>query len=453
LRLTRWSSFLPGRFFLIVMTCTSLVACASYKPLPLPAEAKYAASLRDLSHSEGPLANRLTVTDIAEVALENNLDLRAARAQSGVARAQMLQAGMPPNPSVTGALLPLVDGPGVTTAYNTGLTYDFKSLVTLSARRRSAEQAAHQVDAQILWQEWQVVGQARLLAVDIMQGERSRKLLAQARDLLSRRVDLVRRALAAGNTTLVTLAPDVAALQSIVTQAKDLDRLQLQRRHQLNALLGLAPDASLPLAERPDLPSYDGAAVLRSLPSLAARRPDLVALRFGYAAEDEKLRAAILAQFPNLTIGVTGGSDNSYIRNFGPQITLELPIFDRNQGNIAIERATRQRLHDEYAARLSAADGQVRAMVSEIALLSSQLDVARRDAVLLRRSAAEATAAFNDGNLDERSYVDFVSAELAKEQEILSVEQSILEQQIAVATLVGAGMPRAANFSRGSVQP
>jgi outer membrane protein TolC len=453
LRLTRWSSFLPGRFFLIVMTCTSLVACASYKPLPLPAEAKYASSLRDLSHSEGPLATRLTVTDIAEVALENNLDLRAARAQSGVARAQMLQAGMPPNPSVMGALLPLVDGPGVTTAYNTGLTYDFKSLVTLSARRRSAEQAAHQVDAQILWQEWQVVGQARLLAVDIMQGERSRKLLAQARDLLSRRVDLVRRALAAGNTTLVTLAPDVAALQSIVTQAKDLDRLQLQRRHQLNALLGLVPDASLPLAERPDLPSYDGAAVLRSLPSLAARRPDLVALRFGYAAEDEKLRAAILAQFPNLTIGVTGGSDNSYIRNFGPQITLELPIFDRNQGNIAIERATRQRLHDEYAARLSAADGQVRAMVSEIALLSSQLDVARRDAVLLRRSAAEATAAFNDGNLDERSYVDFVSAELAKEQEILSVEQSILEQQIAVATLVGAGMPRAANFSRGSVQP
>ncbi len=447
------STFPCSRFLLLAITCTNLAACASYKPLPLPAEAKYAASLGDLSHPLGPLANRLTVTDVAEMALENNLDLRAARAQRGVAQAQMLQAGVPPNPSVTGALLPLVDGPGLATAYNVGLSYDFQSLVSLPARRRSAQQAAHQVDAQILWQEWQTVGQARLLAVDIMQGDRSRALLAQARTLLSRRVDLVRRALAAGNTTLATLAPDVAALQAIEIQARNLDRLQLQRRHQLNALLGLLPDVPLPLADRPDLPAYDGAAALQSLPGLASRRPDLVALRFGYAAEDEKLRAAILAQFPKLTIGVTGGSDNSYVRNFGPQVTLELPIFDRNQGHIAIERATRQRLHDEYTARLAAADGQVRALVSEIALLSSQLAAARRDAVPLRRSAAEATAAFNDGNLDERSYVDFVSAELAKEQEILGVEQSLLEQQIAVATLLGAGMPRAATSAVGGVRP
>ena len=176
---------------------------------------------------------------------------------------------------------------------------------------------------------------------------------------------------------------------------------------------------------------------------MAERRPDLVALQFGYAAQDEKLRAAILAQFPNLTVGVTGGSDNSNVRNFGPQITLELPIFDHNQGNIAIERATRQQLRDEFAARLASAEGQVRAMVSEIALLSRQLVTARQQGALLRRSAAEAAAAFAAGNLDERGYLDLVMGGLAKDQEIIGLEQSLLEQQVAIATLVGAGMPRA----------
>jgi hypothetical protein len=37
--------------------------------------------------------------------------------------------------------------------------------------------------------------------------------------------------------------------------------------------------------------------------------------------------------------------------------------------------------------------------------------------------------------------VDLVSTRLAKEQEVVSIEQSLLDQQVAIATLVGAGMP------------
>ena len=212
-------------------------------------------------------------------------------------------------------------------------------------------------------------------------------LLKRTRDLLAERERRSRSALAAGNSTLSTVAPDVAALQAAQTQVNDLQRQQLARRHQLNALLDLAPDVALPLASVPDLPPFDPDAVERALPTLAVRRPDLVALQLGYRAQDAKLRAAILAQFPNLTFGITGGSDNSNVRNIGPQIGLELPIFDRNQGNVAIEQATRQQLHDEYAARLAAADGQVRAMLTEIALLRQQLAMSRRDLAGTARAA------------------------------------------------------------------
>ena len=106
-----------------------------------------------------------------------------------------------------------------------------------------------------------------------------------------------------------------------------------------------------------------------------------------------------------------------------------------------IETATRQRMHDEYAARLAAASGQVRAMVAEIDLLSHQLTAVRQDLAGTRRVAGQAEAAFNAGNLDERSYVDLVAARLTKEQEVVTIEQSLLDQQVAIATLIGEGMP------------
>jgi outer membrane protein TolC len=395
---------------------------------------------------DGGVANGapLSISAVARLALENNPDLVANRSQHGVAQAQLLQAGLAPNPTVTGAILPLAAGFGRTQAWNAGISEDIKSLITLSARRESARQNARQVDAQIVWQEWQTIGQARLLAVDLMQGERTLRLATGLRDLLAGRNLRSQRALASGNTMIATVAPDLAALQGAQTMVDDAQRQLLGRRHQLNALLGLAPDAVVPLAPSPDLPPLDAVSIVQMLPSLPTRRPDLVALQLGYGAQDARLRAAILAQFPNLAFGLTGGSDNSNVRNIGPQITLELPIFDRNQGNVAIERATRQQLHDEYAARLTAADGQVRAMLSEIKQLEEQLGRARRDLVGTSRIAAQAEAAFAAGNIDERGYVDLVTARFTKEQEIVNIEQSLLEQRVAIATLIGAGMPQIA---------
>jgi outer membrane protein TolC len=421
--------------------CLVQAACAQYQPLPLASHPTLAGAVSGLRHDGYTVTAPLTVSEVAMLAVQNDPDLLAARAQHGVAQAQLLQAGLLPNPQLVAAILPLVAGPGVTKAWNAVLSYDIKSLITLSARRGAARDVAQQVDAQLLWQEWQVVGQARLLAVDIIEGNRSLALLKHTRDLLAQRERRSRHALAAGNATLSSVAPDVAAFRTAQIQVNDLERLQMSRRHQLNALLNLAPGVPLPLTDTPDLPSFDPNAVERALPTLAERRPDLIALQLGYRAQDAKLRAAILAQFPNLNFGISGGSDNSNVRNIGPQIAMELPIFDRNQGNVAIERATRQQLHDEYAARLAAADGQVRAMLTEIALLRRQLDLSRRDLASTARAAQAATAALAAANLDERSYVELVSARYAKEQEILSLEQSMLEQEVAIATLIGAGMP------------
>jgi len=414
--------------------------CTTYAPLPLDKQAQPAASAEQLHH-DAPLPSKLGVDDIVMLALRNNPALVAARTQQGVAQAQLLAAGILPNPSLNASYGFLLGGPGTVDSLSAGLSQDVRSLVTLSARRGAARQTVRQIDASLLWQEWQTIGKARLQAVDLIQGERQHVLLRQNAALLNDRLERNRQSLVQGDSTLAAVVPDLTAAADARKQLDDLERQLESRRRDLTGFLGLSPQAPLPLDENIVLPAVDAAAVTQWLLSLPDRRPDLVALQLGYGAQEERVRGAVLAQFPLFSLGVTGGHDTTDVRSLGPQITIDLPLFDRNQGNIAIERATRQQLHDEFTARLADAKREVLALLADQALLKIQYSGRMAQLAELDRTAQNAEDAYRAGDLDERGYVDLISARNAKEQEVLVMEQSLLDQQTAIATLIGAGMP------------
>jgi outer membrane protein TolC len=423
-----------------------LSACATYQPLPLRTHAHLKHSLSELAHSGVRIDQPLSVYDVAVLAVENNPDLLAARLQRGVGRAQVLQAGLLPNPSISASYLfnltPI--GGDLFDAVAATVTQDIQKTITMKGRLRSAQAAALQVDASVLWEEWQLIGKARLLVFDIVQGEKLRRVLTEYHNALQSRFDKGRKALADGNATLATVAPDLAAAGDTRRALFDLQRDLDSKHHDLNALLGLAPEVVLPLKSQLQVLQIDSKAVLRALDDLANRRPDLIALQLGYRSQDEKFRSAILGQFPALTFGPSYGRDTADIRTFGPQLTMDIPIFDRNQGNIAIEKTTRAQLRAEFDARLSAAHSEVLASLALQRLISRQLDEERAELPVLQGFAKQAESAMNAGNIDERAYVDLVSASYARQQAVLTLEQLLLEQEVAIATLIGAGMPHAA---------
>jgi outer membrane protein TolC len=414
------------------------VSCAKYSPLPLAPAPPLAISLPEAT---GLPDHPLRVDEVVALALARNPDLIAARTRRAVARAQVVQAGVHPNPSLTAAILPLISGAGTGPAWNLGLAQDIKSLLVYKPKLRAARDAAHQVDADLLWQEWQVAGQARQLAGDIVLRDRQRPLLQQAFALLEHRNTVAQHALAARNITLVTAAPSASGFQSARANLQTFEQTQLQARHKLNALLGLAPDVPVPLAPTIDIPPLDVAATRASIATLPQRRPDLLALRFGYASQDENLRAAIRGQFPDLVLGGSVSSDSSQVINAGPNVQLGLPIFDRNQGNIGIAQATRAQLNAEYSARLAAATGEVGGLLTEMEQLRAQLAVVQRDLPAVRLAAQRVSVAFARSAIDERAFVDLITARFAKEQEVLNLQLALLDRQVAIETLVGAGLP------------
>jgi outer membrane protein TolC len=335
----------------------------------------------------------------------------------------------------------LLGGPGSIASLAGGLSQDIKGLVTLSYRKSAADQAAQQVDAQVLWQEWQTIAKARQLTVTLVEGAARLPLLESAARRTADLADRNRTALQRGDTTLTALVLDLGAAAAAGQQLADAERQRAQNLRDLNALLGLNDSVVLALPASVTVPSVDAEGVRRALESLSDRRPDLIALQLGYQSQETRVRGAILAQFPLLSLGVSGGHDNSDVRFAGPQMTMDLPIFNRNQGNIAIERATRQQLHDEFAARLIAARSEVTGMLADQEILERQLTAKREQQVALELSAERADQAYRAHDLDERAYLDAMNTRDAKSFELSSLTETILLQQLAIGTMAAIGMP------------
>ncbi|RDI98663.1 TolC family protein [Dyella solisilvae] len=433
--------FRPAKLACVgALAATLLAGCATYQAEPLPEQAASADSLTQL-HGYDSATSPMDAAAVERLVLLNNPDLRTAHARHEAAQAQRRQDSVLPNPVIGGSVGYLMSGPGDATAWTASISEDITALITLKPRREAAKASADAVDAGLLWEQWQTVGKARLLVIDLVEQARLIRWQQQALDLLAQREARLTKAIGAGTMERITTASDLAAAADARANLNDLQRRQLDQQQQLAALLGLKPEVVVPLVESLAAPTLDADAIRQQADSVRHRRPDLVALQLGYQAQDATLRAAVLSQFPALSLGYAASQDNSRVRNGGPAVTFTLPLFDRNQGNIAVARASREQLHIEYTTRLATSRDDVDALLAQYAQLEQQRQALTPAAADAARAASQAEAAWHAGLLDLRGYVDLDVASINRQMALIAIEQAMLEQQAALALLVGRGMP------------
>ena len=375
------------------------------------------------------------------LAVANNPNLRLARDDANIGHAQAFAAGLLPDPQLNLSRdFPRQSTQGTTSAFNAGLGYDINNLITHAAGSSAARFDSHKIDLNLLWQEWQVVAQARLLFSRAIAQENLLRWLADSRNLLADRYAKAKAALDEGNLASDAVNSALSAWQDSSRQFSDLERQQLQTRNDLNALLGLAPGTELKLVEDETLGTPDEKEIDQALADLPSRRPDLLALKAGYSAEDARYRQAILAQFPPFNLAITSARDTAGLYTHGFALSLALPLLNGNRGNIKIEEATRQRLHDEYRVRLDTAYAEAKRLVADSRLIAAQLETAEAGLKIFDKTTENARQALADGELDESGYAMFQSSLIAKHVEVSNLQQALLENRIALLTLLGGNL-------------
>lgn len=428
-----------------------LTGCASYEPLELPQHPNLAPGLAQLDlmvPSDEPATptkldaeQPLKPDQVALLAVVNNPELAAQRGKIAGARADVVSARALPNPSLGFAYAWLAGGPGTANAITASLSQDIQSIVTYRPHVAAAEARFAQVRADSLWQEWQVAQKARLLAIGVSADAREIKFREEELDLLTKELAQVRQATAAGNLSLSAEAPLRAAEAGAQRDLAAARLTQLKDWQELNSLLGLQPNVRFAVSppEPVNLPD-DLDPLLATLPT---RRPDLVALRLGYDAAESDVRAAILGQFPAFSLGVAGGSDTTGVKSIGPQVTMDLPIFNRNQGKIASTQATRLQLRAEYQSRLDDAEGTARGLLVRAHAAADDLARAREAAASAASILEAALRAYTRGNMSNRDLADFQSTALDRQLDVLAYERALQEDALGLSVELGLGFPRA----------
>jgi cobalt-zinc-cadmium efflux system outer membrane protein len=320
----------------------------------------------------------LTRARAVEIALVNNPDLTAAYEELGVSQADMIQAGLLRNP-VFGAEVGFRLNSGKTDEARVSLVQDFLDLFVLPQRRQIARE---QFQADTLRVANRALETAAETEKAFVFAEAGAELVAFRRvvvEAAAAAAELAQRQFEAGNVSELDLATQRATSeQTKLDLARDEIEL-LEARERVNRLLGLPADTTgwrfaealppLPAAE-PGLPELEAAALGRRLDVAVARRQAALLAKAVELARSTRLVG-------RLDVGVDMHQDPNGPRLLGPNLVIELPIFDQRQAVIARLEAQRR----EQERRLAGASLAAR---SEIRLAEGRVRVARQTVVQYR---------------------------------------------------------------------
>lgn len=299
----------------------------------------------------------LTVEQAVAIALQRNRDVIAAKMEIEAAQLDVVAARIYPNPNVQVGVGNLVLGkandqmgalqsqPGVLgqPVVSAGISEIIDVWSKRGARIRAADRGVEQ--RRYLTEDAlrEVVYAVRSAFADAVRAQSERDM---AKEVAGRYADTVRlsqsrfRAGDIAESELRKIELEQLRYENAVLDAA----LQVDiARQRLVALLGLGPDEGLPggkLVELEVQPTFD---VKQLTAQALEHRPDLRAATVGRSAAEARLSSAERDAYPDLTLGATythsdftvsGDNPNS----LGLSLSLPLPLFDRNQANIARAR-------------------------------------------------------------------------------------------------------------------
>jgi len=331
---------------------------------------------------------------------------------------------------------------GTRDGYTFSAGWEFSALIPFLPKQTAARRNFQSVDLDVAWQEWQIAVNARAAVYRVLGLDAQLGRAREATSGLEQSAEAMRKAVDAHEKTVLDLSAVESAAQDSRATMLGLEQEFEKQRLGLNKILGAAPGIKIALRAGLTLPARLEPPDQRELISdLESRRLDLLGLQRGYESQDATVRAAILAQFPKMSVAFSKATDTTNVQTTGFNIAVDVPIFDRNQGNIAAERATRQRLRDEYNQRVFEAGFDIAVAIADIRSLNRQIAAAEEALPTLEKLVSSAQTAVEQRNADVLSYYTARSNLLQKRIQLIKLQEQLLEANTALEIASGRYLP------------
>ena len=362
-----------------------LAGCANYTAQPIsPATTAAALESRTLDNPrlQGFLLTSLSpeigiapkpdwrLTTLTLTALYYHPDIEIARSRLATSRAAVITAGQRPNPTLS---FTAVFGSAISSAFPPGtvpltvgpvVNFLIETFGKRQSRTAQAQNLAEAAREDLATAAWTVRGRVRTALLNVWTAQQRLKLAQQQLGLRQQLVTLLERRFAAGEATALDVTRERIALTQATLGIRDVNRLEADARVQLATAIGVPVRAfdgvtlSLAAFDAPDTPA---AASLSTGPlrrRALTERTDVLASLAQYEAAQSAVKLQVANQYPNLTLG-PGYNYDFDVNKFILNPTIDLPIFNQNQGQIAEALANRNQAAATFIALQAQIIGEI----------------------------------------------------------------------------------------------
>ena len=399
------------------------------------------------ARAQTPPPASITLDQAIEIALRQNHNLAATRTTIQQNQAQEITANLRPNPTLFAdwEYLPLYK-PGVgfldylqnSTEFDVGMSYLFERGKKRQHRLKAAQDATAVTRSTVVDNERTLTFQVTQLFINVQLAQSTLDLAQQDLKSFQSTVDISQSQFNAGGMSendflkvklqLLQFQQDVE--QAVLAKAQALSDLRQQLGYE-----AVAPeyDVTGPFDYQP-LKFNIGDLQMKAL----SNRPDLRAAQLGITAADSQYQLAKVNGKQDVT-GSTNYSHESGLSAITFSVSVPLPIFDRNQGEIARTRSAMTQAQEQQVA----ARGQVLTDVKDAYegvmegdrilqyFRSGYLDASQRSRDISEYSFRRGATALLDFLDAERTYR---ATQLAYRQAIAAYLQALEQLREAVGT-------------------
>lgn len=365
-------------------------------------------SQRPVAGSDAPVAvaapvGPLSLARAIEVALEGNPEVAAATRQLEATQGQVLQGRARPNPELAYSL---EDARSKTRTQSWQLNLPVELGGKRAARTKAAEKAREQAQAQLAELKSTVRANVAAAYFDVLTAQERLVLARDSVALAKSSTDTVAQRVAAGKVSPVEESKARVAEAGIRVE---MAQAASEQRNALSRLFALMGKTEAPVAvlegkteALPPVPE------LVDLQPLIASSPAVVLARIEVDRRQALTELEQSKRVPDVTVSVGMQRSNETQRNvllFG--VSVPLPVFDRNEGNLLEALKLEDKARDELQGATVRLHSEVAQARERLATIAAEIQALQQDVLPGAKSAYDAaTIGFENGKFNFLEVLD-----------------------------------------------